>query len=282
MTAFPLMELGGEGQVLHLALANGFPPQTYLPLLRPLLNDYRALCLPPRALWPDEPVPTALRDWESLADDLLEGLAQHDLSSVIGVGHSFGAVASILACLREPSRFSALVLLDPTILPEEALHAFEDFRASGGVSEFPLVRGALRRTRHFPDRQAAATYWRSRTLFQNWPEESFQLYVEHGTRPAVAGGVELVWPPEWEAYYFSTLYTHVWDRLPELAALAIPVLTLRGGDSDTFYPDAAARFQSILPRATLIEIPGHGHLFPQTAPAEASSIIRDWLRIQSL
>jgi len=282
------MELGGEGQVLHLALANGFPPQTYLPLLRPLLTDHRAVCLLPRALWPDEPVPTVLRDWESLADDLLQGLAQHNLQPVIGVGHSFGAVASILACLREPSRFSALVLLDPTILPEEALQAFEEFRASGGVSEFPLVRGALRRTRHFPDRQyfpdrqAAATYWRNRTLFQNWPEESFQLYVEHGTRSAAAGGVELVWSPEWEAHYFSTLYTPIWKRLPDLATLSIPVLTLRGGDSDTFYPDAAARFQSILPNATLVEIPGHGHLFPQTAPTETAIIIRDWLRTRDL
>lgn len=262
---------------MHLAVANGFPPQTYLPMLRPLMTEHRALCLLPRALWVGEPVPDSLRDWDSLAEDMLAGMQQHNLRGVVAIGHSFGAVSSILACLREPERFRGLVLLDPTILPEEALTAFENFRAGGGVGEFPLVRGALRRTRHFPDRDAAAAYWRNRTLFQHWPEESFQLYVEHGTRPAAGGGVELVWSPEWEAYYFSTLYTPIWERLLELAALKLPVLVLRGGDSDTFYPEAAARFQSLVPDAELIEIAGHGHLFPQTAPLETAAIIRDWL-----
>lgn len=277
MTAYPLIDLGGGGPVLHLAPANGFPPQTYLPMLRPLLAQYRAVCLPPRALWGTEPVPETLHDWDSLADDILAGLQQHNLQAVIAVGHSFGAVASILACLREPARFQALVLLDPTILPEDALQAFEGLRASGNVGEFPLVRGALRRTRHFPDQAAAAAYWRNRVLFQHWPDESFQLYIQHGTRPVAAGGIELCWPPEWEAYYFSTLYTGIWQRLPELARLNLPILALRGGDSDTFYPEAAARFQALVPAARLIEIPGHGHLFPHTAPAETARVIGEWL-----
>lgn len=137
MTHYPLIELGGDGSVLHLAVANGFPPQTYLPLLRPLMTRHRAVCLLPRALWPAEPVPETLHDWDSLAVDILAGLRQHNLTDVIAVGHSFGAVASILACLREPNRFRALVLLDPTILPEDALHAFEGLRSSGNVGEFP-------------------------------------------------------------------------------------------------------------------------------------------------
>lgn len=272
----PIHRFGGSGPDLHLAVANGFPPATYAPLLEPLLTDYRAVSLLPRALWPGELPPAPTRQWDAVADDLLEGLEQHGLDQVVAVGHSFGGIASILAVLRQPERFRALILLDPTLLLPEWWSALEAMQAEGTIADFPLAQGALRRRRRFDSVQAAYEYFRPKPLFETWPDEALRLYAESGLKPAAEGGVELLWSPEWEAHYFMTGYTRSWDALPGLRGL-LPVLALRGQISDTFLERGAELFREALPEATLVEIPGHGHLFPQTAPLESARVMRDWL-----
>jgi len=270
----PIYELGGEGQVIQLAVANGFPPQVYEPLMRPFTNDYRVVSLLPRGLWPGEQPPENLGDWSEIADDMLAGMEQHHLRDVIAVGHSFGGVASILAAVTQPERFHALVLLDPTIFPPAFMASLAVMQTDGTIRDFPLVQGAVRRKRHWESVEAAYTYFKGKNLFSAWPDETVRLYAESGTRPAATGGVELAWPPEWEAYYFSTGYTKTWEAL---AKLRLPVLVIRGGDSDTFIPEAAEKLHGMIPEATYAEIGGHGHLFPQTAPEETGHIIREWL-----
>ncbi len=273
---YPLLELGGSGKPLHIAPANGFPPQTYLPLLRPLLAQYRVLALPPRALWNGSTPPVALHDWRQLADDLLAGLREHDLWDVVAVGHSFGGIASLLSVVREPERFRALVLLDPTLLPLPAMELMSAAQQNGQTDQFPLVQAAARRRRRFDSADAAYSNFRGKAAFADWDDEALRLYVQHGTRPSADGGVELVWSPEWEAYYYRTLYTGTWAFVPQLEGL-VPMLVLRGTASDTFFPEAAQQLKALLPEITYTEITGHGHLFPQSAPAQTAQVLMDWL-----
>lgn len=51
---------------------------------------------------------------QAYADDILEICAVLDLQNIIFVGHSVGAMLGVLAALREPERFSKLVLLAPS------------------------------------------------------------------------------------------------------------------------------------------------------------------------
>lgn len=274
----PLLELGGAGNLLHVLPANGFPLQTYLPLLRPFLNDYRAVSLVPRVFWPDEQPPVELRQWDSLADDLLAGLHQYDLPPIIAIGHSFGAVTSLLAAAREPERFRALCLLDATIFPPYGMEMMAQMQKTGTINQLPLVQGAQRRRRNFDSAEAAYDYFKGKSLFKSWPDETVRLYAEFGTRPATDGqGVELSWSPEWEVYYFSTAYTGTWEVLPELRG-KLPILTIRGGETDTLLIEAAEKMREILPEMSYAEIPGHGHMFPQSAPQETAAIIGDWLK----
>ena len=105
--------------MVHLAPANGFPFDTYQPLIDAVAVTHRIVSIPPRALWPQiGPPPHEPGRWDGLAVDLVEGLAAHRLDRVIGIGHSFGAVASILAALsasdtRRPGSFSASSVLRP-------------------------------------------------------------------------------------------------------------------------------------------------------------------------
>lgn len=145
----------------------------------------------------------------------------------------------------------------------------------------PLVQTALRRRARFDSPGEAFAYWRSKELFRDWADEALHHYVEGMLVPAADGGWTLAWPPAWEAWYYRSFYPHTWD---DLAALdpSLPLLVVRGERSDTFLPPAAGRLQTLLPEATLVELEGAGHLFPQSHPDATSRILADWLAEQAI
>lgn len=274
-----LIELGGQSDasIMHVALANGFPPQTYIPMARSFMEDYRVLSFPPRALWGDEDPPNSYMNWSILGDDLLAALSAHQMQDVVAVGHSFGAIGSLLAVIKEPQRFRALIMLDPTMLMPEFLNMINMVWQQNLVDQIPLVQGALRRRREFDSLDDAYERFREKRFFAGWSDEIVRLYAQYGTQPKSNGqGVELAWSPEWEAFYFSTVHNTIWEDLPQLDGL-LPTLIIRGGDSDTFVPEAQAKVKDILPGADFAEVAGHGHLFPQSAPDETAKIIQEWL-----
>lgn len=271
----PLYELGGAGQFLHFAPANGFPPATYTPLLKRFTADYHVVSVLPRALWGEKP-PQQLFTWkEQLAVDLLNGLREHDLNDVIGIGHSFGAIASVLAAIQEPQRFKALILLDPTILTPTLGDILRQMQEQGIADQMPLAARAIKRQKDFENEDEAFAYFREKRLFQDWSDDMLWAYVRYGTVSSDAG-LTLVWSPEWEAYYFSTGYTGIWQDLPALHETKIPTLILRGEDSDTYLGESAERVKQILPDADHVEVSG-GHLFPQAHPDKSYALIVDWL-----
>lgn len=282
----PLFELGGapNAPILHISPANGFVPHTYIPLLRPLMAQYRVVCLPPRALWDDQTPPESPQghDWAELADDLVAAFEQYDLQNVVAVGHSFGGIATMLAVLRIPHRFKALALLDPTIFPVALMQQMRRERESGETGAHPLVEGALRRRKHFDSAEQVFERFRNKRAFAQWPDETLRLYAEHGTRPirnddAETDGVVLTWSPQWEAYYFSTGYLGSWQDVPNLNGL-LPVLFMAGEHSDIFIPESVQKVREIVPASTVHVVQGHGHLFPQSAPAQTATVLQHWLK----
>lgn len=275
----PIYDFGGEGQLLHFAVANGFPPETYIPLLRPFTARYHVFSLPPRALWPGEAPPQHKAQWnDTLAVDLLNGLREHGFREVIGMGHSFGAVATLLAAIAEPERFKAIILLDPTILPPDAMEKLAEGDPRNDDIGHLMAERAEKRQAHFPSVDEAYAYFKGKRLFADWPDETLRLYAESLRPSENDDGYTLAWPREWEAYYFRAFYTGTWQHIPALAQINRPILVLRGGSSDTFQPAAAAHMQSILPQAGYQEISGHGHLFPHSAPEATAAVIADWLK----
>ena len=272
---YPLYEYGGSGQVMHMALANGFPPQTYAPLLQPLTAHNRVLSLLPRPLWPEPPSPDTAPSWRTFADDLVNGLRQHNLSDVVAVGHSLGAMASMLAVIQAPELFRAMVLLDPVFLSPKRLWLVHLFRALGLSERLPLVQGAHSRRRDFASVDDAFAYFRGKPLFADWPDDTLRLYAQGSIKPT-NGGFALAWSPEWEAQIYKTMFTDTWNELPKLRGL-VPTLMIRAQNSRPLTMDAVVRTRRMLPDMTYAEIVGHGHLFPQTAPDETRRIIGEWL-----
>ncbi len=277
-----VIELLGDlsAPCLHIMPANGFPPQTYLPMLR-RLGEFRCLSLPPRALWGDEQPPADYRSWDIDAADFLAGLERLDLHDAVAVGHSLGAVLSMLALLKSPERFKALIMLDPVLLPQPMLDMIRAAYDIGAAEHNPLVAAALRRRARFDSREDAFQRFRDKRVFADWDEEALRLYVDHGLRRTGEGDYELRWSRAWEAHYFATVYTGIWRDLPRLNGLQ-PTLMLRASYSETFPVESYVLAQTLLPKVDFHEMKGQGHLFPQAAPEETARVIREWLGSRKL
>ena len=279
----PYDDFGGRGPVLHFAHPNAYTPGSFRQFLAPLAEHYHVLAAHHRPLWPDGDTAglaeaTADFTWDAIADDLLRFLDERGLAQVIGVGHSLGAVATMIAARRQPERFRAVALIEPVFLPPHVLAAVQAHPQM--AAERPFVLAALRRRDRWPSRDEAFARFRDKAVFANWSDEALWDYVNDGLRDDPATGeVVLRYSRQWEARFYSRPPTNVWDELP---GLGVPTLAVRGTQSDTLYPEAWALWQNVQPAATFVEMDGVGHMLTAEAPADTAAVIHHWLQDQGL
>src|SRR5262245_28345768 len=95
LSPLPSFDFGGAGQPLHFLHANGYPPACYKSFLELLQTEYHVFGIYLRPLWKDSN-PSDIRDWSPFSEDLLQFL-ESQAESVIGVGHSIGAIVTLRA-----------------------------------------------------------------------------------------------------------------------------------------------------------------------------------------
>jgi pimeloyl-ACP methyl ester carboxylesterase len=260
--------------IMALSCANGFTPQAYERSLQPLFSTHRVVCAQMRPLWGDE-APSSLHNWRQLGDDLLDTLATVTDQPVIGVGHSVGGVATVYAALKNPSRFSHIILIDPTFLRHPLLWGIRMFRLFGQMHRLPLVQGAQRRRRYWESKAAAHAHLSKRALFKDWQPDVMDAFIDSVMVDAPEGkGVTLAYSPEWEAQIFKTVASDVW-QLPQ--QITIPTLVIRGELTDVFTEVSARLFAERAPRARIEMVRGVAHMVPQEAPDEVGRLITNFL-----
>jgi len=279
--SFPFwVSLSRGARIALLAPANGFPPQVYAPLARALAPDLAVWGWVPLPMRAQGPPPADLR-WEDLAREYAAHLDDLTERPVIGLGHSLGGVMTLMAAVLRPEKFRAVVLLDPVIFEPRVLRAIRRWQRQGAPvdSAFPLARlkrGALRRRREFPSREAALRHFRSRPLFQKWQDAALEGYVRYGLRPAEdpSSGWHLAYDPRWEAAIFAAVPTDVWRWVRRVR---VPGLVLFGEHSEMGTPATRCLLQRRWSQVEVQVLSGEGHLFPMEAPEKAAEAIQTWL-----
>ena len=247
----PVFDFGGAGPLLHFANANGYPPASYTPLFEGLTPHYHVIAMRSRPLLPGAD-PAALRSWLPLVDDLVTFLdgpgaaGARDAGGWVGVGHSLGAVTTVLAALRRPELFRAIVAIDPVFFNPLKLAAFDIVRGLGLAERVhPLIAGARRRRRVFASADEMFARYRQAAVFSRMDDRSLRAYVDAVAAPRADGaGVELAFSPEWEAQIYATGPFNLWRQLVKLS---VPMLVIRGADSDTFDQGAVKALHRRLP-----------------------------------
>jgi pimeloyl-ACP methyl ester carboxylesterase len=103
-----------------------------------------------------------------------------------------------------------------------------------------------------------------------------------GMLKSVAGnGYELEYSPEWEVQiYYSGVSSDadLWEELPEIN---IPILIIRGSETNTFFPQTARRVKKRLPSVKVVTLEKSTHLVPLEKPEEVAEKILDFLEAVS-
>lgn len=194
-------------------------------------------------------------DWTVFGEQVLD----ETRPGGIGVGHSMGACALIMAQLTDPSRFEFLLLVEPVIFPGP--HVRQEHRLSVIASK---------RRRSFESRAAARENLVAKDAFAAWDSRALDGYVECGLKGE--GPVELACDPEVEADIYRASNAHAtWDRLGEVD---IPILVLAGEESDTIPPKFARQQAAQFRRAGVEIVPDTGHFLPMDEPGLVAARVR--------
>ena len=270
-------DYGGNGYPLHFLHANGYPPECYKPLFELLKTEYHVFGMHLRPLW-DNAKPDDIQSWHPFSDDLLRFLSNDKPDSVIGVGHSIGAVVTLRAALRDPSKFRALVLIDPVLFIPPLLAMWKITSALGlGDRNHPLIKGAQKRRRHFDDLETVFRGYRRRNIFRYMSDKSLQAYIEGITKPSNNGGYELAFSPEWEVEIYRTAMQDM-DIWRNLFKLEVPTLFIRGAKTDTFWESAAKLVKQKQPRVKIEALEKSTHILPLERPQEVFDIMQSFLK----
>lgn len=120
---------------------------------------------------------------------------------------------------------------------------------------------------------AAAALEAERRLSPRAAETTLAAYAALSTRPAEGG--HLVKKHD-ETFLCRWPFRRD-DLWAELRGLDLPVLVVRAGESPVLSADVAARMAAVARDATLLEIPGCGHMIPIERPAELLAALQAFL-----
>ena len=200
-------------------------------------------------------------DWRGFRDDVHAATYGLALDKPIGVGHSKGGAALLMAELARPGTFRGLYLYEPIVLPPEAA-------TRGGGN--PIADGARRRRASFASRDEAYANYSAKPPLSALHHEALRAYVDHGFLDGLDGRVHLACRPEHEAKVFEMSRSH--DTWKELGSIGCPVVIAGGGDGDRPGELAPAIAEQI-PGARLEVFRDLGHLGPLEDPDRLAAAI---------
>jgi pimeloyl-ACP methyl ester carboxylesterase len=189
-----------------------------------------------------------------------------------------GGIALLRAALRSPEAFSAIILLDPVLFPPSFIRFYQAAHALHLAHKIhPLVSVAKRRRRVFKNREMILRGYRNKSVFRYFSDKALESYVRGITCPRNDGSYELCYSPEWEVQIYITGVWRDMELWRGLKNLQVPLLILRGAETDAFFESSAKLVKKKLPTAEVISIPNTTHLVPLEDPDAVSDEIRKFL-----
>ena len=259
---------GGSGAPVLLAHATGFHGRIWGPVAARLVQaGHHVWSLDFRGHGDSDRDPGLEYHWERNGSDVLAvvddlQLAGHD---TLGVGHSSGATALLMAEAHRPGTFARLWCYEPIVIPSDT--------PLEPQPDGPLAVGARKRRAVWESREEAQQSFGARGPFDALHPDALAAYVEYGLRERADGRFELTCRPEDEAAVYTMQFTH--RTYADLASMACPVLVVCGAQTDAIVPKLGQKLVDRLPAGRLEVMDGLGHFGPlQDLEAASAAILR--------
>ncbi|WP_174493027.1 MULTISPECIES: alpha/beta hydrolase [Acinetobacter] len=261
--------------LIHFAHANGVPSKVYSKLFDLLSDQYDVIYVP--LLGPDRRYPIT-QGWQDLVDQVIDSIVQQAQGrKVIGLGHSLGAVLTLMASYKRPELFEKVILLDPPLIVGQASFALfltKIFHPKM-VDKITPAGLSIKRRDHWESREQAALLLRPKGFYQHFDADCFHDYIQYAlVEDPVRGGVELAISKYDEVDIFRTNSISWW--LPK-AKPPITAQLVVGSES----PFLTRKFPQMIQKKLGIpfSITSGGHMFPLEHPVEVVQLIKDLIQI---
>ncbi|HXW79353.1 MAG TPA: alpha/beta hydrolase [Acidimicrobiales bacterium] len=266
-------DFGGNGPTILMMHGAGLHGRCWAPVARALSAGFRPIAMDLRGHGASGRSPDGLYGWESFATDALTAVEQLGLArpgqgspKLVGVGHSAGASALVMAERARPGTFAGLWAWEPIItIPGSHLTASRSAA---------LAERARRRRAEFPSIEQARSHLEGRGLFAEFSPEAFEAFLEGGFISEAGGGVRLACGPDDEArVYEGGLSRSAWE---DLGHFHPPARVLGGGHSKAVPFEELEAITAQLPAGELATIAGLGHFGPFGDPPLVAADIARW------
>ncbi|WP_405135473.1 alpha/beta fold hydrolase [Nocardia sp. NBC_01388] len=253
-------ELPGSGTDLPSILfchAAGFHARVWNQVSRCLPSSNARFALDFHGHGQSPPLPTDAT-WDRFRDDIADAVEQLGGQRFVGVGHSLGGTALLLAEAAAPGMFERLLCYEPILASDD---------------DPTFATAAARRKNDFASPDEALRRFSTRGPFARLESRVLRDYVEGGLAADPSGGVRLRCPPHTEEQIYLTARTAKWpESLPHVRC---PVEFGYGTKSTVADHTWLTKFAAAMPHAHTFAMPEFGHLGPLERPAKFASWVAE-------
>lgn len=256
--------------LIHFAHANGVPANVYREFFKHFQDEFEIIDVPVLGADPRYPITD---HWEHLVDQVLDSvILQAKGRKVIGLGHSFGSVLTLMAERKRPDLFSQVIMLDPPLILGKASFVFHLLKHIHPAQADKITPASLsaRRRDQWDSREEAAASLSQKGFYKDFHPQCFEDYIQYALTENPAGGVTLTIPKRNEVDIFRT--TPSWWWLPFQKKPTVPIHMIVGKQSSFLkhkFPQVAEKKLDI--PFSVIE---GGHMFPLERPTEVAAYVK--------
>jgi pimeloyl-ACP methyl ester carboxylesterase len=179
-----------------------------------------------------------------------------------------GATCTILAAVKRPDLFKALVLIEPAMVAKP-LALLARLLPKSVMNRTEPAGSTLKKRDSWPTRQAFLDHCRGIRGYHRFIDEAYLAMAEHGVIQGDDGRYYLAFPKIWEAHN----YTQPPNVMDKLEGLSLPCLAVRGRPSVFFTQALWDQWQRGCPKTLFMEDLSSGHLLPLENPDGCSQMI---------
>ena len=255
---------------INFAHANGFPAASYRQLFEHLPEQIEILAKPRYGHEPDFPIS---RNWDNQIIEMAQFIEANVSEPVIGVGHSFGALLTLLTSIARPDLFKGLILIEPPAYTGIAARFIQFLKMTRMLNRVPPAKLARNRRNGWAIDEDLVAYFRGKALFSEFSDAAIADYVSAGMVQE-NNAHKLFFEPEVEADIFLNVPHHLHTLRGKMTLPATLITAANGGVVNRSGVARLCRYFD-LSHQTFNQ---GGHLFPLEKPSATAKLIQDLLQ----